>query len=236
MEKVNIPNTKSNNSVNLFDWLSMHYTDEEKREVFLNMDIALKYIHDHGYCIEVFHPSRIEILNDNPEYVRFVNIVEMDKFSIPRDEIIKEDIFNSALIQIGIYTNTLKTLTPEFLKENFDDIARFLPEGDVPYYRGVVQRGASVYFSEFALEKMNRDLTQLEQQINESEGNKTKQNYDSDNKLVDNLSNDKINDSIYKQISGLREAAFINHFLVPTLIILSIILIGLIVFIFSYGK
>ena len=236
MERVNVPGTKSNDSVNLFDWLSAHYTDEEKREVFLNMDIALRYIHDHGYCIEIFHPSKIEILNNNPEYVRFNNIVEMDNFPSTRDEIIKEDIFNSSLIQIGIYTNTLKNLTPDFLRENFDEIARFLPEGDVPYYRGVVQRGASVYFSEFALEKMNRDLTQLEQQINESEGNKPKQNIESDNKLVDNLSNDKINDRIYKQLSGYREAAFIGHFLVPTLIVLSMVLIGLIIFIISYGK
>lgn len=233
MEKVNL--SKAEN-VNLFEWLSLHSNDESRREVFLNMDIALKYIHDHGYCIEIFHPSKIEILNDNPEYVKFDNIIELSSNPSERDEMIKEDIFNSSLIQIGIYTNTLKNLTPSFLRENFDEIARFLPEGDVPYYRGIVQRGASVYFSEFALEKMNRDLTQLEQQISESEGGKPLVKTASDNKLVDNLSNDKINDSIYKQISGVREAAFINNLLVPTLIVLSIIFICLIVFIILHSN
>lgn len=233
MEKVNL--SKAEN-VNLFEWLSLHNNDESRREVFLNMDIALKYIHDHGYCIEIFHPSKIEILNDNPEYVKFDNIIELSSNPSERDEMIKEDIFNSSLIQIGIYTNTLKNLTPSFLRENFDEIARFLPEGDVPYYRGIVQRGASVYFSEFALEKMNRDLTQLEQQISESEGGKPLVKTASDNKLVDNLSNDKINDSIYKQISGVREAAFINNLLVPTLIVLSIIFICLIVFIILHSN
>lgn len=226
---------KLDNNVNLFEWLSEHYTDEEKREVFLNMDIALKYIHNHGYCIEIFHPFRIKILNNNPNYVKFENLVELSSVPSERSEMIKTDIFNSSLIQIGIYTNTLKSLTPSFLKENFDEIARFLPEGDVPYYRGVVQRGASVYFSEFALEKMNRDLKQLEQQINESEGGKPLTNYNEDNKTFDNLSNDKINDSIYKMINGVREAAFINNLLIPTVIILSIIFICLIAFILIYS-
>lgn len=228
-------NKSDNNIVNLFDWLSEHYTDEEKREVFLNMDIALKYIHNHGYCIEIFHPSRIKILNNNPNYVKFENLVELSSDSSERSEMIKTDIFNSSLIQIGIYTNTLKNLTPSFLKENFDEIARFLPEGDVPYYRGVIQRGATVYFSEFALEKMNRDLKQLEQQINESDGGKSLTNYNEDNKTFDNLSNDKINDSIYKMINGAREAAFINNLLIPTVIILSIIFICLIAFIIIYS-
>lgn len=217
--------------VTLFDWVREHYSDEEKREVFLNMDIALKYIHDHGYCIEQFYPSRIEILNEQPDHVQFDNIIELSSNISEKSEMIKEDIFNSTLIQVGLYTNTLNHLTPAFLKENFDEIARFLPEGDVPYYRGVVQRGASVYFSEFALEKMNRDLVQLEQQISESDGKKPKEVDYSENRKVDNLSNDKINDAIYKQISGYREAAFISGVLIPTLIVLSVILILLIVFI-----
>ena len=217
--------------VTLFDWVREHYSDEEKREVFLNMDIALKYIHDHGYCIEQFYPSKIEILNKQPNHVQFDNIIELSSNISEKSEMIKEDIFNSTLIQIGLYTNTLNYLTPAFLKENFDEIARFLPEGDVPYYRGVVQRGASVYFSEFALEKMNRDLVQLEQQISESEGIKRKETDYGEKRRVDNLSNDKINDAIYKQISGYREAAFISGVLIPTLIVLSVILILLVVFI-----
>ena len=210
---------------NLFDWVTSHNTDEEKREVFLNMDIALKYIHDHGYCIEVFHPSRIEILNNMPDHIQFDNLIELSHDPVTRKEMIKEDIFNSSLIQIGLYTNTFKNLTPEFLREYFDDIARFLPEGDVPYYRGVVQRGAAVYFSEFALEKMNRDLEQLEKQISESEGGKplVKEN----NRTVDNLSNDEINDNIYKQINGMRDAAFVNSLVIPTIVLISLLLIGI---------
>ena len=64
----------------------------------------------------------------------------------------------------------MKYLNPDFVKENFDEFAQFIPSGDVPYYRGVIQRGASVYFCEFALEKRNRDLADLEKQLGEGDG------------------------------------------------------------------
>ena len=225
------PFNKDSKKVDLFSWISSHRSEDEMREVFLNMDIALKYIHAHGYCIEIFHPSKIFVLDDQVDHIQFECLTELD--SSERNEMVKEDIFNSSLIQIGLYTNTLKYLTPQFLRDNFDDIARFIPEGDVPYYRGVVQRGASVYFSEFALEKMNRDLIQLEKQINESEGKKDNTSVEN-NVSVENLSNDKINDSIYKQINGLRDAAFINWLIIPTIILLSLVLISILFFIISF--
>lgn len=217
----------------LLEWIREHRSEEEMREVFLNMDIALKYIHDHGYCIEVFYPTHIEILDDQPDHVQFVNLMELDHDPLTRKNMIKEDIFNSSLIQIGLYTNTMKSLTPEFLRNSFDDISRFLPEGDVPYYRGVVQRGASVYFSEYALEKMNRDLEQLEKQIQETEGGaplqKSNGHYENEP-----LSNDKINDSIYKQINGLRDVAFISYLLIPTIALVSLFVIAFISWLLSF--
>lgn len=216
----------------LSEWIREHHSEEEMRDVFLNMDIALKYIHDHGYCIEVFYPTRIEILNDRPDYIQFVNLMELSKDPVTRRNMIKEDVFNSALIQIGFYTNTIRSLTPEFLRSNFDELARFLPEGDVPYYRGVVQRGASVYFNEFAYEKMNRDLENLEAQIQESDGGrplaKTASRVE-----TEPLSNDRINDSIYKQINGLKDVAFISYLLIPTVIFVSLFIIAFISWILS---
>lgn len=219
-------NNREIDKVNLLEWVKFHYSEESMREVFLNMDIALKYIHDHGYCIEIFYPTKIEVLNDRPDYIQFDNLMELPKDPITRKNMIKEDLFNSSLIQIGLYTKTLKYLTPEFLKSNFDDLSRFIPEGDVPYYRGVVQRGASVYFNEYALEKMNRDLETLEAQLQEEEGKslqKTDNHYD-----PEPLENDKINDAIYKQINGLKESAFVSYLLIPTVIFVSLFIIGFI--------
>jgi hypothetical protein len=230
---IQFPNKNQYDSerVTLFDWVNRHHSEDSMREVFLNMDIALKYIHDHGYCIEVFYPTNIEILNNNPDYVLFDSLLELPNDQIERKNMIKEDIFNSSLIQIGLYTNTMRSLTPEFLRENFDEIARFVPEGDVPYYRGVVQRGASVYFNEYALEKMNRDLEQLEKQIAESDGDKSvikEKHYENEP-----LTNNRINDSIYKQINGLKDVAFISYLLIPTLILVTLFILSFISWVLS---
>lgn len=208
----------------LFEYVSEHHNDEDMRDVFLNMDIAMKYIHEHGYCIEVFYPNKIEVLQEMPDHIQFDNLMELSKDSAKRKNMIKEDIFNSAFLQIAFYTNTVKSLTPEFLKENFDEISRFLPEGDVPYYRGVIQRGAGVYFSEYALEKMNRDLEQLERELGDSDNSELSSG---ERITLDELDNDKINDKIYRQINGLRDVAFVNRLVIPSLILLSLFLIGL---------
>lgn len=213
---------------NLFDYISENHSEESMREVFLNMDIALKYIHEHGYCIEIFYPSKIEVIDNMADHIQFDNLMELSKNDAVRRQMIKEDVFNSTLIQIGIYTNTLRSLTPEFLKSNFDEIARFLPEGDVPYYRGVVQRGASAYFSDYAVEKMNRDLEKLEKELQENEGGNVLQKSNGHSFGGSSLENDKINDSIYKQINGLKDVAFINYLAIPTIVLVSLSLIALV--------
>ena len=208
----------------LFEYVSEHHNEEDMRDVFLNMDIAMKYIHEHGYCIEIFYPNKIEVLQEMPDHIQFDNLMELSKDPVRRKKMIQEDIFNSAFLQIAFYTNTIKSLTPEFLKENFDEVCRFVPEGDVPYYRGVVQRGAMVYFSEYALEKMNRDLEKLERELGE---NTDPESISNEKITLDELDNDKINDKIYHQINGLRDVAFVNRLVIPSLILLSLFLIAL---------
>ena len=132
---------------------------------------------------------------------------------------IKEDIYRSSVIQIGLYTNSLNHLNPEFLKENFDAFSQFIPSDDVPYYRGVIQRGASVYYCEYALEKSKRDMEDLEKQLGESNTNvEVNSNQD--------ITNKKVNDLIYRQINGVGEAAYLNIALIPIIIlgIISIIM------------
>ena len=218
-------------SVPLSEWVVTHYGEEDLRNVFLNLDRALKYIHDHDYCIEVFHPSMIEVLNNEPDHIQFKKLMELSPELGIKKEMIKEDIFNSTLIQIGIYSNSLKYLTPEFLKENFDSFIQFLPSGDVPYYRGVVQRGASVYFCEYALEKRNRDLEDLEKQLGEEGEGIDKQLLKTNGQ--ENITNDRINDTIYKQINGLKDAAFIQALIIPTVVFGVLLAFGLIAWLIS---
>jgi hypothetical protein len=229
---------KSNNveAVTLDEWIRFHHSEDEMRTVFLNMDSALKYIHEHGYCIEVFYPTEIYILGNSSDHVQFKKLIQLSSDPTRRKSMINEDIFNSTLIQIGLYSNSLKYLKPSFLKENFDSFIQFIPSGDVPYYRGVVQRGAPVYFCEYALEKRNRDLSDLESQINGSSGNSNgKQLIKSANNNIgiESISNDKINDIIYRQINGLKDSAFINVLVIPTILFLMLFVFGVVAWIFS---
>lgn len=216
---LNSKNSNSVESVTLSEWVSTHYSEDELSSVFLNMDKALKYIHEHGYCIEVFYPTEINVLNGEDDHIQFKKLVELSKDENLSRQMIKEDIFRSSLIQVGVYSNSLKYLNPDFLKENFDAFTQFIPKDDVPYYRGVIQRGASVYYSEFREEKTKRDIEELEKTV---AGN--------DKAVVTSIPTDidktnrKVNDIIYRQINGMSEAAFLNIIIIPVIILIMIII------------
>ena len=229
---------EKSNVVSLDEWLNFNAREDERREIFVNMDKALKYIHEHGFCISVFYPSEIEVLNEKIDHIKFSQLMPLPFNDKERKIMINEDIFRSTLIQIGIYSNTLKYLTPDFLKDNFDSFVQFLPASDVPYYRGIVQRGATVYFSDYVNEKTNRDLADLESQLGEDSGR------DSSNGKaltkssgfrvgIEPINNNSINDKIYRQINGLNDSAFISSLIVPTIILISIVVIGLVYLCFS---
>lgn len=224
-------------SVSLDEWLYFHTSEDERREVFLNMDRALKYIHEHGYCIGVFYPTEIQVLGEQVDHIKFNELTPLAFNERERRTMINEDIFRSSLIQIGIYSNTLKYLTPQFLKENFDSFIQFLPNGDVPYYRGIVQRGATVYFSDYANEKANRDIADLENQVNggsgKESGGKALAKAGAFRAGIEPISNDSINDSIYRQINGLKDNAFVSLVIIPTIILISLVIIGIVYWCFS---
>lgn len=215
-------------SISLCSYVDSFRDEEEMREIFLNMDRAIKYLHDRGYCVGSFDPRKIEILNNSINYIRFVEILPLPSDNLERKKYIKEDIYNSSFVQIGLYSKCLLYLRQDFLKSNFDSFAKFLPEGDVPYYRGVIERGASVYFCEYAMEKAKRDYTLLEKELSLESGVKISSNGVSKSMFDDIGVNDKINDKIYKQITGKGEAAFISFLLFPTVIIVLGIIISLI--------
>ena len=214
-EFVDYHNTDNGNAtgVSLGKWLTTCGSAEELRAFFLNLDSAMKYIHDKGYFIESF---RFDLLDAMP-----------DDFQIRRD-IVKENIRLSAFLQIGIYANCLQYLRPEFLKSNFDDFAQFLPEGDIPYYRGVIERNASVYFTDFALEKKKRDLVALENEVNGNEKGKQLVKDNDVNSMFKNYDsmNSRVNDRIYKQLSSMSDGAFISFLVIPgVLLLISVVMI-----------
>lgn len=211
-------------AVTLLEWIDVHHKEEDMRAIFLNLDRTLKYIHNHGYCIENFDPTEIQVLNNLEDHIKFKKLMELPSDIDARRERIKEDIFKSSLMQIGIYSSTLKYLNSDFLRKNFDSFSEFIPQGDIPYYRGVVQRGASVYFCEYALDQRNRELEELDRELLEDLGGKTL--------LSDaEVDNNKVNDVIYKEINSLKYSAFINLLLIPVIVLVMVFLFFIIMFI-----
>lgn len=205
--------------ITLDGWVHSFRSQEELRTVFLYMDRALKYVHTHGYCVKSFHPKEIELLHSAVNQIKFDTLLEMPGDVSSQKQLIQEDIYHSAFLQIGLYSNYF--WEPNFLKENFDSISMFLPKEDVSYYKGVIQRGASVYFNEYVSEKQFRDLQQLEKQMGNdaSGGGLGRQFIKSNGKSVIGEENDSVNDQIYRQINGKDDAAFISFLLYPTLLL-----------------
>lgn len=213
---------EENNVIKLYEWFKEPHSDEEKRNLFLYMDFAMKYVHDRGYCIATFNPNEIEILNNSIKQVKFNYLYKMPEDDIPYQEKLKnEDIFNSSTVQILLYSKLPMMINVDYLKEHFDEFTTFLPEKDVPYYRGVIERGASVYFAEYELERVKRENDTLEKELNELEGKRDYNTtlYNKNNDLSKMFTNDKINNSIYKKINYIQESAFINVLLYPTIAI-----------------
>ncbi len=236
--------SKENNAdieTNLYDWTGRegmlgNIGTEKMQEVFLNMDIAMKYVHKHGYCIKSFSPFEIQILNNSPRQIKFNTLLEMPADLALAEKLKNEDIFHSACLQIGLYTNSLRYLKEDFLRDNFEEFAKSLPPDDVPYYRGIVLRGAGVYYSEYVMERKKKDLEMLEKEVSEAEGRGSNKQFVKSNGMgfkEESISNDKINDNIYKQINGLRDSAFVNYLIMPTIILLTGIMISILALFFS---
>lgn len=243
-EKGNNMSKKSNeNNINLEKWFDKNHSDDELQELFINMDLAMEYIHDKGYCINSFSPKEIEILNNSLKQVKFDSVLKMPNDTYDKKELVKEDIYNSAFLQIGAYMNNISTndfdnrsisdflsnMNPTFLKDNFESFSPFIPEEVFPYYNGVVRRGASVRLHEFLEEKKKRDLQNLEKEV---EGERNSMNENSNARTQERgkvlvksnganftYDNNEVNNSIYDQLNK-KDAAFVTAFVIPIIMVL----------------
>lgn len=217
---------KNYSSVTLSDWLQEGHTEEEVREAFLYLDSAMKYIHDRGYCVKSFHPDKIDILNGSNHQIKFDTILQMPNRTredlATQDKLKREDVLFSSILQIGLYSSCLPYLTPEVAKEHFDELATALPESDAPYYRGVIERGAFVYFTDFEKERLRREREKMEEEMKNELGSSKEVNFKSNPEELNSMfSNEKINSKIYRQIN--REAAFLRLAIYPLLMTIAVL-------------
>lgn len=222
--------TKNNkmDNITLNEWFKEPHSEDDKRKLFLYMDSAMKYVHEMGLCVNMFDPKKIELLNSSLEYVKFDELYDIGELDYNvQQKIINKDIFKSAIFQILLYSKLDLKTTTDFVKEHFDEFTSFLSEKDIPYYRGVVERGASVYFIEYEAERVKREANDIEKELN---GNDAEVQ---DNKELEQmLSNNKVNRLIYGE--NLSKSAFINILLYPTIIIVLALVLSYLVFLLRY--
>ena len=194
----------------LIEWLKSIRSEEEKRELLLNLDIALKYLNDRGMMVTSFNPNDIEIIDNNIKEIMFTKV---DRMNRSVDDVVRRNIYDEAKLALSVYLNYFDGFNDDFLKNNYDEFVFAIPPDDVNYYKGIIVRGSSVYFSEFDLEKRKRDLSKLEEEV------KDNTDYDESNGMLDmmTINNDSINNKLYSKI--FREGAYANTNIVPIVIV-----------------
>lgn len=207
-------------AIKLKDYIDSNPSIDEKRKVFYNMSKTMKYIHKKGYYIKTFNLNEIQILDINKlKPIQYNTLVKFNKTN--EDEMKHIDVYNLAFLQIGIYSDMLNILKPEFLKEEFNNFIPLLPEEDVPYFRGMISRGANVYYSDYIDEKNKQEIIKLESEMNS--GKKANNLKKSRTGAVEKSYVDYETKKLYTAIDK-QEAAFVSFLIFP----MAIIILGLV--------
>lgn len=222
--------------ITLNEWLQGYHTNEQLQDLFVNMDIAMKYIHNQGYYISSFALDRVALLNHSIRQIKFQNLEPLPYDISQKKNVVRDNIFMSSVLQIGLYAKCLQHFTMNTipsLKENFREFSIFLPPEDVPYYSGIIEKGASVYYSEYVGERKKRDLQNLEKEVSSNGGEsrgkslvKTNGNYTAEDFLPHN---EEANEIIYASLAK-KEAAFVRALIYPILVFI----LGIVVLFLSY--
>lgn len=220
-------------SLNLKEWLETNHEIEKRRKLFYNMSRTMNYVHDRDYYIKSFNPKEIEIINpENLSPIRYDTVVRMPKEY--KDEIIREDIYNLAFIQVCAYSNIkIENLKPIFLKENFSEFEKYFPQDDVSYLQGIIERGAGIYYYEYVDKKNELELKKLQKEM-------SSENNDSSNSLgiqktkstvVGKAMVDNDTKKLYGDLVDTKQAAFVSFLIFPvSLILLGFILVMIVLF------
>lgn len=221
--------TDDSNSITLNEWYELHYDEDSILPLKLGMDSAMRYIHEKGCYITSFNPNNIHILNGSYQQIKFDNLAVADgSDGMQMRDIVRENISDLSDIGVGIHCHFPNQIyiNKSFLKNNFSMFELYLPESDVPYYKGIFERGAGVYYNDYIMEKRRRDLEELEKEVN---GTSTGYSNGMGNSLVKSnghsllgkpdLTNRKINDGIYGQLGRRNDnSAYVSLSILPFII------------------
>ena len=211
----------------LDEYTKTYHNNDEYTRLFYVMDSTMKYIHGKGYYVINFNPKNIVVgvTNNNEDYVNFKSIDVMD------DDItnkINNNIYNLAFLEIGLLSEMLDNLRPEFLKENYSQFKIFIPENLVNYYQMIVVNGGHTYLCDYIEIKNKQEITKLNKALEEEGGRGRSKVYstgrygnEEEKNVPMRLPNEDNKDNI---------AAFVTNYALAFVILASSLLIPLIAF------
>lgn len=216
--------------ITLKDWLRQPHTTEEYQSLFLVMDMTIHYIHDKGYGVlnkrgnggyPELDTSRVTVLQGKQPRVSFLDIDSVDVSY--QKQLVRENIYSNAYTAIKSYSNFQEELNHTFLKENFHEFESFLPEDDIPYYRGIIERNASVYYAEYVQKRLEK---QIEKEGGALEGIARGNALSKSTEVGKQIANE------YSQLDN-NMAAFVHLYIFPAIIISLSLVIPLIAWVFA---
>lgn len=211
----------------LDEYIQSYHNNDEYTRLFYVMDSTMKYIHGKGYYVINFNPKNIVVgvTNNNEDYVNFKSIDVMD------DDItnkINNNIYNLAFLEIGLLSEMLDNLRPEFLKENYSQFKIFIPENLVNYYQMIVVNGGHTYLCDYIEIKNKQEITKLNKALEEEGGRGRSKVYstgrygnEEEKNVPMRLPNEDNKDNI---------AAFVTNYALAFVVIASSLLIPIIAF------
>ncbi len=216
--------------MNMEEYFWAYPSNDQRQKLFSGFHGTLEFLHGNGYVSENMHPSMIIVLDEDAKHIRIVRIAKIpdDMDMAERKKLVQEDIKNAVIVQIGLFTGTLPYLRGSrddilnFFKEHFDEIAQFLPEGDAPYYRGVLN-GAVVYYCDFFIKKKEIEFNNLQQQT----GNVIQGNFLQGSRNAVNAAAEEVYPFVKK------DAAFIHMLIIPTVVVVLITIFAIISWVIS---
>ncbi len=223
--------------LNLKEWLETNHEIESRQKLFYNMSRTMNYIHDRDYYIKSFNLKEIEILNpEKLSPIRYDTVVRMPKEY--KEQIIREDIYNLAFIQISAFANIkIENLKPIYLKENFSEFQKYLPQMDVPYLQGIIERGAGIYYYEYIDKRNKQELERLQRETDSEINNSSRSISNSlgiqrtKTTAVGKSMVDSDTKKLYGDLVDTKQAAFVSFLIFPvSLILLGIILVMVVFF------
>ena len=141
---------------------------------------------------------------------------------------INNNIYNLAFLEIGLLSETLDYLRPDFLKQNFSQFKIFIPENLVNYYQMILVNQGHTYLCDYIEIKNKQEITKLNKALEEEGGRgrsyvKSTSHYGNDeDKIVPmKLPGEENKDNI---------AAFVTNYALAFVVIASSLLIPIIAF------